>query len=249
MNGEVLKGASEGGEGVILGDDGKRYTFSSGEGELRVGAKVNFEVVEENKAKGVLAIASQNSMMSSAGLAGIADGNSPKASGTLGAIGAGISVLGLIPFIGFLFALVGYVVQIIAIKKLSDYVKRPDIFWGFIVSLLSAFLGALAGTLVFGLSLFAGSVLDSLHAVGIGGVVGLLVAVGLFIYGAYRQFKALTAIADCYSIAYFRYAAWTYVVASLTMIIGIGFLLLIVYLIMMILGFLAMRNSAVSTKV
>lgn len=177
-------------------------------------------------------------------MSGVIDSKDPSSSGTMGAVGAGLSILGVIPVVGFIFGIVGYVLQLIAIKRLADYVKKPDIFWGFIVSLITAIFAGFTGALVFGLSLFAGRMTDSFETIGIGGVIGILVTVGLLVYGAIRQFKSLSALSESYGVSYFKYAAWLYIVGLATLILGVGFLLIIVYMVMMILGFLALRNGA-----
>ncbi|MBE0496912.1 MAG: DUF996 domain-containing protein [Campylobacterales bacterium] len=245
MNGEILQESINDAKGVILGEDGKRYSFSSEDKKLKPGIKVNYEIAEDGEATGILPIMSQNSVLTGVSLGGFSDKTDVRASGIMGAIGSGLNFLAIIPIVGALFALVGYVLQLIAIKRLGDMANRADIFWNMIISLGATLFGGIIATMVFGFSIFTGSMLNNLEIMGFGAVLGILIALGLFVLGAVKQFKALMALSSCYKIDYFKYAAYVYVIGLLTMVIGIGLLLMIAYSVLMLIGFLAIKELPV----
>jgi len=61
----------------------------------------------------------------------------------VGGVGGIFLILGVIPYVGFIFGILGLVLILIAIKQISDKYKEEKIFKNFITGVLIQFLGML----------------------------------------------------------------------------------------------------------
>jgi len=240
MNGEILLECIGSNSGVILGEDNKRYSFYSVDKKLRKGMKVNFEIDEEGNAKDPLPIVSQNSDIARFS---ISDAENPRSSAIIAAVGACFGALSVIPFLGFFFLLIGYVTELIGVKRLSTIANRPDIFWNMIWSLVLSAVAVIIGVSIMGIGIFTGQMMgNSFETMGFFAVIGVLSIVVAGIWSIVKQFKALSGLASAYNIPIFKFAAWCYAIALPTLFIGIGLVLIVVYQILLIVGYLSIKE-------
>ena len=165
-----------------------------------------------------------------------------RSAGELAFIGVIIQLAGLL--LGGLVTLAGYIVELIAIKRLSEAFNNPAI-WR---NALNAVILAIVGTVVliasffaflFGLPLLLIPMNPSLYPLlSIGIVAAILVVAYVFIFlsgGYYRNFY--NELADSSGISEFRDAAkWTWLGAVLFIVI-VGAVLLLVGRIFALLGY------------
>jgi len=101
----------------------------------------------------------------------------------LGGIGSILIVLGIIPYIGVLFSIVGFVSLLIAVKQFSDQYKDENIFrnflTGFIINLIGMIIAIIAAVSTF-IPFASLTNLDKDTALGIGAILGISVALLVF---------------------------------------------------------------------
>lgn len=131
MKGKIL--AIEENGGIILGDDEKRYKFDLNEWREKIppakGAEVDFET-DENIAKNIYFIGAVNYPRLNI------ESNTP----ILGGLGTIFLILGWIPYIGFIFSIIGIIMISIALKRFSDKAKEKGIFKKWIISIVLGFV-------------------------------------------------------------------------------------------------------------
>jgi uncharacterized membrane protein len=101
----------------------------------------------------------------------------------LGGIGSILLVLGIIPYIGLLFSLVGFISLLIAVKQISNQYKDENIFrnflTGFIINIAGMIIAIVAAVSTF-IPFASLSNIDKDTALGLGAIVGISVALLVF---------------------------------------------------------------------
>ncbi|CAM3979954.1 DUF996 domain-containing protein [Arcobacter cloacae] len=254
MNGEILN-IKEDGSGVILAEDGNRYSFTQEDTNsqtLRVGQKVNF-VLNEGFAKDIFIIKSQNNSFTNNEIIGSLqiDKSDTRKGAVFAAIGVGISFLGILPAIGVLFLIIGLVLELVGVYKLSENAKNnKDIFKNMILGYVLVFIGSIVMSLIMGagmiggLSSFNQNSLDLGVGIGMGGmIVGILVYVAFGIASIIKMYKALNCIGLEYNISLMQTSAKVYIAGILLIpFFGIGFLILLIFNIMKIFAYLKIEK-------
>lgn len=138
----------------------------------------------------------------------------------LGGIG---SILIFIPFV----SLVGYILLIVAVKDISDYLQDRSIFNNIVVAAVAGIVGALAAAG----GVFLG-VLSSSFTFGVSGVLGILggliVAWIFLVVSAVFLRRAYDTMGQKLGVGTFRTAATLYLVGAALTIIFVGLLVLFV---------------------
>lgn len=254
MNGEILT-VDEIGNGVILAEDGNRYSFLKEDTNnqiLRAGQKVNF-VQEGNTAKDIFLIKSKNSSFSSEDI--MQTLNIDKSDTRKGAVyaagGVIISFFTIIPFLGVIFAAAGLVLELIGVKKLSDNAKiEKDIFKNMLFAIILGLIGIFLMYIIIGASAVGSMATLSMDETGslfgagfgIGSVIGILIFIGFSIVSVLKMFKSLKSIANEYKVSLLGIAAWLYLAGIILMPLGIGFLILFAFNIVKIIGYLKIEK-------
>ena len=180
---------------------------------------------------------------------------------TLGGVGSILILLLFVPMIGFILAIVGFILTLIAVKYISDALNDLSIFRNILVAIVLAIVGvAIGGVGVLG-SVFRFMGLGGLagftprttpvpsNVFGlIGGVIaGLVVVWIMLIIAAYFQHKSYDVIATRLDIGMFRTAALVFLIGAALTIVLIGFLFLVIAQILFITAFFSIRENMVST--
>lgn len=240
MNGSILNIAD--GNGIILGDDEKRYGFGSEDVKspnVRNGTKVNF-IIEEDRAKEIYSIGGANPTDTIAqGIANFTGGSEVKTGAYIAALGAFVALIGAATVF---FAFIGLAIQLYGVYRLAKYKDRMDIFWYQVKSFVSVVVMAifLSFTMI---GMMAFSVWDSFGSLGIGAMLMVLIAIGTGIYSVYAMFKSLSGLAEAFNNSLFKIAAWVYLAGILTMFMGVGFVLLLIYSVLLIVSYITIKEQ------
>ena len=229
MRGKILE-TNEGG-GLISGEDSQRYSFNKKDEKnseiFKVGQTVDFLVDGDGFAKDIYPIEKEKKGFIEE--AGNSDGS------IMAAVGSGVSLLGAIPYVGIFFSIVGIVLELVGVKKLSNAVNNPSIFsnmlWGLILAYISSVI-LLAGA-------FFGIVGGGMPIIVVGAVVFLILAIS----SAIKTFRAYRDLGVEYNVSIFKTSAWLFVIGVITMPIVIGVLFMLAHQICNIIGYLSIKKS------
>lgn len=159
---------------------------------------------------------------------------------TLGGIG---SILQIIPFL----SVVGYILTLIAVKKVSDELQDSSIFTDMIYAVIAGIVGAVGG----GLVLISGFFLTATPFTGISspfgiiaGVLGFLVVawVALIVFAVFVR-RAFDRMATRLNVGTFRTAGTLYLIGAILTIILVGFIILFVAEILQIVAFFSIQET------
>ncbi len=152
----------------------------------------------------------------------------------LGGIG---SILQIIPFI----SIVGYILTLIAVKKISDEVQDNTIF----TNMLYAVLTGIVGVALVAYVIFFGAIL-SVFTFGFGAFLGVIAALAIgwivLIISSMFVREAFNKIATRLNVDTFRTAGTLYFVGALLTIIFVGFLILFVAFIVQVIAFFSIHE-------
>lgn len=235
MKGTVLHFSE--GEGIILGEDGLRYRFGEEDVKnalLKNGSKVDF-IPEESSAKEIYTLESEP-QANPANLQ-----NEPSELKTGAFIAAFGAFLSLFSTASSLLGITGFALELYGVYRLALYKGEMSFFWYKVKAFVAgiAAIGLLTSAWIgsFGF-FFAG-----FTGMGIGTLMMLLLAAAAGIYSVIAMFSALNGIAQTYDAPMFTVAAWLYLISLATMILGIGFLLMGVYSILLIIAYLSIKEQ------
>jgi uncharacterized membrane protein len=149
----------------------------------------------------------------------------------LGGIGA---ILIFIPFV----SLVGYILLIVAVKDISDYLHDRSVFNNVLFAALSGIVGALAVGVV-----FVGLVRSGVSFGG-SAVTGIVLAWIFLIVSAFFLRRAYDKMAQGLGVGTFRTAATLYLVGAALTIVLVGFLLLFIAEILQAVAYFSIPDQA-----
>ena len=238
MKGKIL-GFNEN-EGIILGEDDKRYHFTLADWKENSlpnkGDKVDFEV-EENSAKEIYLLEPSN--------------YSPKIqtenmevlsqSGLLGGLGIIGMFLSWIPLIGPILSLSGVIMLLLAVYKISKLAPQKEIFKSFLYAQIVFPLAiGLGGIVVLFLlsNLFNFNSNPNLLI----GIIWIFIIIPVFVLQGIYYKKALTEIYELTQNKLFLTAATTFYWGCLLSTIGIGIFIVLVAWIITAVAFFSLRK-------
>jgi uncharacterized membrane protein len=138
----------------------------------------------------------------------------------LGGIG---SILIFIPFL----SIIGYILVIVSVKDISDYLSDRTIFNNILVAAAAGIIGAVSGAIVVVIGvLLSGSTLGVSSITGLG--LGLVIAWITLVVSALFLRRAYDTISSGLGVKTFRTAATLYLVGAVLSVILIGFIILFV---------------------
>ncbi len=158
---------------------------------------------------------------------------------TLGEIG---SILELIPFVN----IVGYILTLIAVKYISDDLQDRSIFNDMLYAVITGIVGVLVGFFILLGGIFASAFTGGMSAVG--GVIAFLAAPWIvLIVSAIFVRRAFETMATKLNVGSFRTAGTLYLIgAALTIVFGVGFIILFIAYIFQIVSFFGIKDTASS---
>ncbi len=181
---------------------------------------------------------------------------------TYGGIGAILFLLAIVPAVGWLLALVGAILVLVAIKRVPEAVTDPSIFTNMIIAVVLAIAGLVVGVVVIfasvlkavGLSALMQTVPGSgpptvaqgdLTGLIVGVIAGLAIVWILLLVSAIFVRRSYGSMATKLGVGMFGTSSLLYLIgAALTMIL-IGYILIFVALILNIVAFFSIPDQPV----
>ncbi len=180
---------------------------------------------------------------------------------TLGVVGSILVVLGLIPSVGTILGIVGFILVLVAVKYIADATGKRAIFSNMVIAVLMAIIGLIiAMVLVFG-ALFAflgvevleGAIpplieepditdMDFIAFLG-ALIIGLLLFWIFFIISAVFLKKSFKAISSTLNVGMFGTAGLLYLIGAILIVVVVGIVLILVAEILMIVAFWSMPEQ------
>ncbi len=183
---------------------------------------------------------------------------------TYGGVGSILTLLLPVPSIGWLLAIAGFILMLMAVKSISDIAKDSSIWNNILASIIVAIVGVFVGFFVLVTSLFRFMGLNNLNfadfgpsfnpssipmgdwfglitwaLVGIAAIWVLMLISGVFINRGYNK------ISKALNIKMFGTAGLLYLIGAATTIVLVGFLLLPIALILMAVAFFSINENAI----
>jgi uncharacterized membrane protein len=178
---------------------------------------------------------------------------------TLGGIGSILVLLTVAPSVGWILGIVGFVMILVAISKISKVVNEKKIYNNMLTSVVLAISAIAVGTVtligavyrVMGMGSFVGSSFVLSPNITTGDWIGLaaaaaggLVAVwAILVASAVFLRRSFNSIASKLNVKMFETAGLLYLIGAATAIIGIGFLLLFVAEILLAVSFFSIQEQ------
>ncbi len=170
----------------------------------------------------------------------------------LGGIGSLLSLFSWVPGIGWLTLIVSMIMEIIAVKKISDLTQKWEIFRNFIISIILTTIsiaiilgGSLSLIFGIGVKIFqtTGNFGELFKMAGRG--MGLFFLLGwiLFCLGEYFYWQSFKKIGEETKNELFKIAGLIFFVGALSLIILIGGFLMVIGLILKIVAYFSLPES------
>lgn len=184
----------------------------------------------------------------------------------LGGIGALLILLGIIPYAGALIGLIGFILVFIAVKYISDETKDKTIFnnflFFFIITIVAIVLSAGIAVITFfdvgGVEYFLNLqtqtftdpmvIFEELQGFLTGIIIALLVLWVSLIVSVIFLRKCFDSIAEHTNVKWFGTSGLLFLVGAATVIIAIGFIIMLVALILMIIAFFSLPDNLPAKK-
>lgn len=181
---------------------------------------------------------------------------------TFGGVGAILTLLFPVPTVGWLLALAGFVLTLIAVKYAADILKDHSIMESMLVSISAAIASVVAGVVVvlaavvgvFGASHFFDpaywsnfdpAAVPVSHWFGLAGslLVGLVVIWALLLVSGIFFRRGFSRMGSSLGVGLFGTAGLVFLIGAATTIVLVGFLLIPVSLIILALAFFSIRDA------
>jgi uncharacterized membrane protein len=179
----------------------------------------------------------------------------------LGGIGALLMLLTIIPYAGMFVGIIGFILVFVAVKYISDETKDRSIFNSFLYFFIIAIVGTVVAAGIFVISFFdVGGIeyftnlqsqtftdpmiiFQELQDFFAGIIMALLALWITWIISAVFLRKCYDAIAEHTKVKWFGTSGLLYLIGAATVIIGIGFIILLVALVLMIIAFFSLPDN------
>jgi len=184
----------------------------------------------------------------------------------LGGIGALLILLGIIPYAGALIGLIGFILVFVAVKYISDETKDKTIFnnflFFFIITIVGIVLAAGISIITFidvgGIEYFMDLqtqtltdpmvIFEELQGFLTGVIIALLILWVSLIVSVIFLRKSFDSIAEYTNVKWFGTSGLLFLVGAATVIIAIGFIIILVALILMIIAFFSLPDNLPAKK-
>ncbi len=183
---------------------------------------------------------------------------------TYGGVGSILVLLTFVPSIGWILAIAGFVLTLIAVKNIADVVRDQSIWNDMLISIVVAIVGVIVGSFILLGTFLRFMGLNGLtfadfgsnfnpHTVSTGDWIGfitwallgiaviwiLLTVSGVFLRRGYNRIGAAL------NINMFRTAGLLFLIGAATTIILVGFVILLVAMILLIVAYFSINENAV----
>ena len=210
---------------VISAQDGHRYSFTQedvkSQDKIKIGDEVDF-VANGGKASEIYVISKNTSSSETDNIR------------TLALVGACLPILSFIPYVGSLFSIAGFICLLIAILKLANLVNSPTLKRNYIFCVICGVIGFVLivvgvafGTIA---SIVAtnGDMVNSSFKFSPTVIILLALGVIISIYSLYKMFLTYKELSQISGDKFFLYYAILSIIGIATMMVLVGYVLLIV---------------------
>jgi uncharacterized membrane protein len=178
---------------------------------------------------------------------------------TLGGVGSILVLLGAIPNIGFVLAIVGFILILVAVKNVSESVNEPSIFNDMIIAVLLAIIGLVVFGVIVLAAIFSflnfsqfGTPTPGMIPSGFLGAIGLLIA-GLVVVWVFYLVSAVflrrsyERIGMRLNVNMFHTTGLLYLIGAALTIIFVGLLIVLIAEILQIVAFFSIPEQLPSS--
>ena len=174
----------------------------------------------------------------------------------LGGIGSILLILSLVPNVGPMLGIIGFILLLIAIKYISDVVGDEKIFKDMLIAVILAIIGVFAGIIIGGAAIFTfisrglltggiapptGSLLTLLRTFIIPLIIAFIVIWIFMIISAVFFRRSLDSIASKLNIGMFSTAGLIYLIGAIIPVVG--FIIMIVAAILLAVAFFSIPEK------
>jgi uncharacterized membrane protein len=174
---------------------------------------------------------------------------------TLGGVGSILVLLGAIPNVGFILAIVGFILILVAVKNVSETVNEPAIFNDMIIAVLLAIVGLVVFGVIVVAAIFSffnfsqfGTVTPGMVPPGVLGAIGLLI-VGLVVVWVFYLVSAIfirksyDRIGLRLNVNMFQTTGLLYLIGAALTIVLVGLLIILIAEILQIVAFFSIPDQ------
>lgn len=183
----------------------------------------------------------------------------------LGGLGALLSLLTIVPTIGFLLGLVGLILVFVAVKYIAEETKDHSIFQNYLMNFIFDIIaiGAVIGIMIMSFGVAGGmswasalqgkdftnfsTFWDSFGTIFVGCALALLVAWVILLIGALYLRKSYNSIAEHTKVDLFKTTGLVNLIGAATLIIIIGAFILIIARILEIVSYFSLPDNLPQT--
>lgn len=163
----------------------------------------------------------------------------------LGGIGSILMLLTLVPYVGLILGIVGFILVLIAIKYISDHTGNRSIFNNYLIAVILGIIAIIAGVTVstitilgsIGLMMIEGPLASFIKMI-LSIIVVLIVIWVIMIVAAIFMRRSFNSIASTLNVKLFSTAALLYLIGAILLIVlGVGGIIILVAIILQIIAF------------
>jgi uncharacterized membrane protein len=180
---------------------------------------------------------------------------------TMGGIGAILTLLGIIPSVGFFLGIIGFILILVAVKYISDETKDKSIFNNFLYFFIFCIIGVIVTVIILVITVInAGGItyinelqtlayskpMDVWNAIQpllTGFLVALLILCVFIIISAIYLRKSYDKIGELTNVKWFGTAGLLFLIGAATLIIGVGFIIILIAMILEIIAFFSLPDK------
>lgn len=174
---------------------------------------------------------------------------------TLGGVGSILILLGAIPNVGFILAIVGFILILVAVKNVSEAVSEPKIFNDMIIAVLMAIVGLVVFGVIVAVAILSFFNLGNFGTVtpgtipanvvsGIGILIAGLVVVWVFyLVSAVFLRRSYDRIASRLNVSMFNTTGLLYLIGAALTIVLVGLLIVLIAEILQIVAFFSIPEQ------
>lgn len=180
---------------------------------------------------------------------------------TMGGIGAILTLLGIIPSVGFFLGIIGFILILVAVKYISDETKDKSIFNNFLYFFITCIIGVVVTVIVLVITVInAGGItyinelqtlayskpMDVWNAIQpllTGFLVALLILCVFIIISAIYLRKSYDKIGELTNVKWFGTTGLLFLIGAATLIIGVGFIIILIAMILEIIAFFSLPDK------
>lgn len=174
---------------------------------------------------------------------------------TLGGVGSILVLLGAIPNVGFVLAIVGFILILVAVKNVSESLADPAIFNDMIIAVLLAIVGLVVFGIIVVAAIFSflnpgtiGAITPGTVPPGFLGAIGLLIA-GLIVVWVFYLVSAIfirrsyDKIGTRLNVSMFHTTGLLYLIGAALTIVFVGLLIVLIAEILQIVAFFSIPEQ------